>query len=285
MLLTFSIAGAWLLATLFIFALIKKRSEIITLSPMRYLGLFSFAPVGMIVSWRGGNDKVWIIFLIGACIGMAGEVLMALIWDILFDKKFWVYRGGSLLGGYTSIYNILPWGLFALIVRTLLDTFLMREEFLAGRMWGLSLWQGFLLLWLGGLLTALVGRIVWLGMQGKPIRLNEKFSWSLYGLYTAPIFIAIACVGIWGDVALLLYALIIMALGYLIEYIYGFLLSWAFVKDDVGSWLLWRVLHVRRRYRGWEYQYAKLNGGITSFTNLPYWALGAFYFAFILSYL
>ncbi|OGL87660.1 hypothetical protein A3I42_02855 [Candidatus Uhrbacteria bacterium RIFCSPLOWO2_02_FULL_49_11] len=286
MLLTLSIAGAWLCATLlFVFAFIKRKSKIIAFTPIRYLGLMSFVLVAMIVSWRGGDDKVWIVFLAGAGIGMAGETVIAFIWDFFFDKKFWIYRGGSLLQGYTSIYNIIPWGSFALMVRALLDTFMVREEILTARVGGLSLWQAFLLFWCGSLLLAIAVRIVWLGMQDRPIHLNEKFSWKLYGLYTAPIFIAIGGVSVLGDIVLLFYALVIMALGYLIEYIYGVLLYQVFTQKDMGACVLWRLLHMRIGYKAWEYQYAKRDGGITSLTSLPYWALGGFYFAFILSYL
>ncbi|TSA46652.1 hypothetical protein D4R52_00020 [bacterium] len=51
-----------------------------------------------------------IYFLSFAILGVFGETFFSIWWHIFFSKRFWVYRVDTLVHGYTSLLNFIPWG-------------------------------------------------------------------------------------------------------------------------------------------------------------------------------
>lgn len=77
----------------------------------RYFLIFS--PIFLLLianSFVSGTLEPIRIFFIFAVFGVAGEILMSILWNTLYERPFWVYTRGSFFRGYSSYLNFFAWG-------------------------------------------------------------------------------------------------------------------------------------------------------------------------------
>ncbi|KKQ36219.1 MAG: hypothetical protein US52_C0005G0009 [candidate division WS6 bacterium GW2011_GWA2_37_6] len=91
----------------------SKRNYYIMMSPF-IIGLLAYA-IAI------GSIKPILVFIIFALAGVFGETFFSVIWDSLFDKRFWIYRVDTLYKSYSSLLNFIPWGVGGFLYLSIVD--------------------------------------------------------------------------------------------------------------------------------------------------------------------
>lgn len=208
---------------------------------------FAFVALGVLLDAR----YLWLFVLAGFA-GIAGEVLVSLLWRCYFHEPIWTYSYRSVLSGYTSTINFLPWSVGALLF---VET---------GRLVQATPTLGFSL---RALSVAIVGLALGLGLAWPARRLTAsregRFSGAGLAIFCLPVVSTAAALGLWCGARYPLLMLAFAVVGFVTEYAYGRSMSFVFERGL------------------WTYNHFRIDEGHTSFVTLPLWAVGGLYFYFI----
>ncbi len=236
-------------------ALITKSTFLIEprFSLRKFYLLMGWVPLAFGVLALLVDARYLLFFVVAGVAGILGELLVSVLWRWFFQEPIWTYSYRSVLGGYTSTLNFLPWAVGAFLFHA------------SGR-------------WLGGpppsgatlframfvsSMAFVVGLLVAWPVRAVNAGRARSFSKPSFGLFCLPIALTAIAVGV---VCSPRYALLMIAfgpIGFATEYTYGRSMSLLFERGL------------------WTYNHWKIDSGHTSFVTLPLWALGGLYFYFI----
>lgn len=218
----------------------------------RYYVLMGWAPFAFLALGVLADVRYLVLFVLAGIAGIAGEVAVSLLWRRYFHEPIWTYSYRSVLRGYTSTINFLPWSVGALLFvetgRLVQGTPSLGLSLRAVLVSAVALGAGLACSWPARRFTA----------AGSGV-----FSPGALALFVLPV--ATTALGL-GLVCGPRYPLMMLAfaiVGFATEYAYGRSMSVFFERGL------------------WTYNHWSIDEGHTSFVTLPLWALGGLYFYFI----
>lgn len=222
-------------------------------SLLKFYVLMGWAPLAFVAVGTLVDVRYFGLFVVAGVAGIAGELLMSVLWRGFFSEPIWTYNHRGVLRGYTSTLNFLPWAVgafwFHAAGRLLTGPDgpsepLLRPALISGAAFAL------------GLCIAWPARHFTSARQGR-------FSRRAFALFCVPIALTAAALTLWCGPRYLILMAAFSATGFLTEYAYGRSMSFFFDRSL------------------WTYNHWKIDSGHTSFVTLPLWALGGLYFHFI----
>ncbi|MEO7095247.1 MAG: hypothetical protein ABI175_18445, partial [Polyangiales bacterium] len=182
--------------------------------------------------------------------GIAGELLLSVLWRTFFREPIWTYTYGARAAGFTSTLNFLPWAVGGLLFQVV-GRLVHPEHVNPARPMLVSIGAYALGLAIAWIVRALL----------RPV--DGSFSNSRLAIFCIPIAATAAALGVLCDPIYLLLMAVFALVGSTTEYSYGRSMSELFEKGL------------------WSYNHGKIDGGHTSYVTLPLWALGGLYFHFL----
>ncbi len=193
------------------------------------------------------------LFVAAGLLGIVGELIVSWVWRGFFHEPIWTYSYRSVLRGYTSTLNFLPWAVGALLfceTRRVLGT---RPVELAAL--GRPVWVAAAALSLGMALSWPLSRLT--------SARRGVFTKRAFAVFCLPIACAASALAALVSAKYLLLMGAFALVGFVTEYTYGRGMSLFFERGL------------------WTYNHWKIDQGHTSFVTFPLWALGGLYFHFI----
>ena len=216
----------------------------------RFYLLMGWAPLSFVLLALLVIVRYLAFFVVAGVAGIAGELLLSVLWRAFFREPIWTYTYGAKAAGFTSTLNFLPWavgGLLFQIVGRLAQPergALLRPMVVSAAAFAISL------------------AIAW------PIRAltrpsDSSFSKLGLALFCLPIMTTGAALALLCDPRYLALMALFALVGSMTEYGYGRSMSELFERGL------------------WSYNHGKIDDGHTSYVTLPLWALGGLYFHFL----
>ncbi len=249
------LAASNLYAAVLLSAVVVRYRQLFTGSEFslgRYYVLMGWAPFAFLALGVLADVRYLFLFALGGVAGIAGEVAVSLLWRRYFREPIWTYSYRSVLRGYTSTINFLPWSVGALLF---VET---------GR-----LVQGTPSLGLSprAVLVSAVAFGVGLACAWPARRFTAagsgRFSRSALAVFALPVATTALALGVWCSPRYPLMMVAFAIVGFVTEYAYGRGMSLFFERGL------------------WTYNHWRIDEGHTSFVTLPLWALGGLCFYFI----
>ena len=218
----------------------------------RYYLLMGWAPLAFVALGALLDARYLALFVVAGVAGIVGELLVSLLWRGYFHEPIWTYSYRSVLAGYTSTINFLPWAVGALLF---VET---------GRLAGGEPSLGASL---HAMLVSALALAMGLSMSWPARRLTAardgRFSPGALALFCLPIALTAGALGVLCGARYPLLMLAFALVGFVTEYAYGRGMSVFFERGL------------------WKYNHWRIDEGHTSFVTLPLWALGGLYFDLI----
>ena len=212
--------------------------------------LMGWAPLTFVALALLVDPKFLLFFVVAGTAGILGELLVSVAYRWFFDEPIWTYSYRSVLRGYTSTLNFLPWAVGAFL-------FLLTGRIFGGApkdvstpivVAGAAVLAGFGVAWAARRLTS-----------SRPRRFTRRG----FALFCLPIAATAFALGAVCGVRYPLLMTAFAVVGFATEYGYGRGMSLLFERGL------------------WTYNHWQIDGGHTSFVTLPLWALGGLYFHLI----
>jgi hypothetical protein len=236
-------------------ALVSKSTFLIEqrFSLKKFYVLMGWAPLAFLVLSLLVDVRFLLLFVATGLAGIVGELLVSVMYRWFFGEPIWTYSYRSLLGGYTSSLNFLPWAVGAFL-------FYASGRWLGGPLpSGSSLWFAMLV----SSVAFAAGCVIVAPIRALGSRAPRRFEKLSFALFCLPIAITALALAIFCEARFALLMLAFGPIGFATEYSYGRSMSFLFER---GLWI----------YNHW-----KIDSGHTSFVTLPLWSLGGLYFYFI----
>jgi hypothetical protein len=216
----------------------------------RFYLLMGWAPLSFVMLALVVNVRYLAFFLVAGVAGIAGELLLSVIWRAFFREPIWTYTYGAQASGFTSTLNFLPWAVGGLLFQVV-GRLAQPEHIAPTRP---------MLVSIGAFAVSLA--IAWpVRALTRPV--DGAFSKTALAIFCLPIATTgIALALLCNPIYLSLMALFAIV-GSITEYGYGRSMSYLFEKGL------------------WSYNHGKIDDGHTSYVTLPLWALGGLYFHFL----
>jgi hypothetical protein len=212
----------------------------------------AFAALALLV-----DPRYLALFVVAGVAGIVGELIVSVLWRGFFAQPIWTYGYRSVLRGYTSTINFLPWAVGALCFHVF------------GRLvtWGSTAAAPSLLPVIVSSAAFVVGVAVsWPSRKATSAR-EGRFTPAAFALFCLPIALTALALALFCGPRYLLLMLVFAVIGFATEYVYGRAMTLFFE----------RAL--------WTYNHWRIDDGHTSFVTFPLWSLGGLYFWFIASWL
>lgn len=218
-------------------------------SRRRFYALMGWAPLTFVALGVLFDVRYLAYFVVAAVAGVAGELLLSVLWRSFFREPIWTYGYGARASGYTSTLNVLPWaigGLFFQVVGRLVhpEPAPLRPMLVSAAAFAVA----FPLAWA-------------LRAWSRPP--DGGFSRRGLLLFCLPIAATAGALAVACSPRYLPLMALFAVVGTLTEYAYGRAMSTLFERPL------------------WTYNHGQLDGGHTSYVTLPLWALGGLYFHFL----
>ena len=247
-----AVSNAYVFA--FVLVAICAKRELLTetgFSHGKYYSLMGwtplvFAALAITLDWR-----YLAFFAIAGVAGIGGELLVSVIWRWFFREPIWTYSYQSVLSGYTSTINFLPWAVGALLFHA------------TARLLGLGTPPQLLEPMLVSATAFVVTMALVLPARRWTSAHQRRFSKTAFALFCLPIVATAIALGTICSPTYYALMIAFSIVGFLTEYGYGRSMSVFFERSL------------------WTYNHWQIDGGHTSFVTLPLWALGGLYFYFI----
>ncbi len=253
MLVFFAAANAYILALMGVAALVRGRfwgDQRFSLG--KYYLFMGWAPVAFGALALLVDPRYLLFFVVAGTAGIVGELIVSVLWRGFFRQPIWTYSYRSVLRGYTSTINFLPWAVGALGFHFM------------GRLVTGDQAPTLLPAVVGGAAFALGYAVAWPSRVATSAR-EGRFTPRAFALFCLPIALTALSLAFFCGPRYLLLMLVFAAVGFATEYVYGRTMTLFFD----------RAL--------WTYNHWRIDGGHTSFVTLPLWSLGGLYFWFIAS--
>jgi hypothetical protein len=193
------------------------------------------------------------LFVAAGCLGVLGELLVSVVWRWYFHEPIWTYSYRSVLRGYTSTLNFLPWAVGALL-------FCETRRVLGGSS---SESEPLLTTAIVSAAALAAGSAVAWPLARLTSARRREFSRRAFAVFCLPILATAAVLAAVVHPRYLALMAAFSVVGFTTEYTYGRGMSLFFERGL------------------WTYNHWKIDGGHTSFVTLPLWALGGLYFDLI----
>ncbi|MBI4935676.1 MAG: hypothetical protein HY828_17480 [Actinobacteria bacterium] len=223
----------------------------------KYYLFMGWAPLAFGALALTVDPRYLLLLVVAGMAGVLGELLVSLLWRSFFHQPIWTYSHRSVLRGYTSTINFLPWAVgafcFHVVGRlatsgsqaatpTLLPVVVSSAAFVIG------------------CAVAWPSRVTTSAREGR-------FTPKAFALFCLPIAFTALALALFCGPRYLLLMLMFAPVGFSTEYVYGRSMSLFF---DPALW---------------TYNHWRLDGGHTSVVTFPLWSLGGLYFWFISSWI
>lgn len=234
---SFSVRSDWLVSSGF--------------SLRKFYVLMGWAPLTFVALAALLDARYLALFVVAGFAGILGELVVSVLWRQFFERPIWTYSYRSVVAGYTSTLNFLPWAVGALLLHS------------SGRMVMDLSHTGFLRpMLIGGATFGAAWLVVWL-WRIRSSAGRRSFDKRAFAVFCLPIALCALALGIDCSPAYPLAMAVFSLVGFLTEYSYGRGMSLFFERGL------------------WTYNHWKIDGGHTSFVTFPLWALGGLYFHLI----
>jgi hypothetical protein len=201
------------------------------------------------------DPRYLLLFVAAGAAGVAGELIVSLLWRGFFHEPIWTYSHRSVLRGATSTINFFPWAVGALGFH------------LVGRLvTGPAAPPALLPVLVGGAAFVVGCAVAWPGRVATSARYG-RFTPAAFALFCLPIGLVALGLSLFCGPRYLLLMLIFAPVGFFTEYVYG------------------RVMTLFFDRALWTYNHWRIDDGHTSFVTFPLWSLGGLYFWLIASWL
>lgn len=242
--------------TLILCTLVSKSTFLVDqrFSLRKFYLLMGWAPLAFLVLGLAVDRRYFLLFIVTSIAGILGELLVSVMYRWFFAEPIWTYSYRSLLGGYTSSLNVLPWAVGAFLFHA------------TGRLLGGAAPSGDVLvraMVISSIAYAAGCALVFPLRALSTKRDTRTFTKTSFALFCLPIAIVALALALWSEPRFAILMLAFGPIGFATEYSYGRSMSFLFER---GLWI----------YNHW-----KIDSGHTSFVTLPLWALGGLYFYFI----
>lgn len=209
------------------------------------------------------DQKYIIYFFLTGIGGMVAETALAVFTDMFFTKSIWEYNDESIIRGYTSKLNFLPWTtgaiIFLSVAKIIGNNNVAIFKQISKPYQSIALFGG-----IAGLIISIIfGIILELNNRKDNKILDLPFSLKTFFILCIPIFSVYLGLILLKGTKYLLFFFFFAIVGNVTEYFYSIYISKIF------------------GHRLWTYNYLKLDDGHSSITNLPLWSIGGLYFYFI----
>lgn len=206
----------------------------------------TYAALAVFVDWR-----YLVMFVACGVAGVAGELIVSVVWRVFFGPPIWTYSHGAFAAGFSSTLNFLPWAVGAFVFHVI-----------AIHLGATSMLDR------GGLARAVVTSIAALAVGACVcwpwiIRARGTFTKRRFAVFCLPILLTMIALVASVDWRFAPLMLLFAVGGFVTEYGYGRMMSVFFARS------LWR-------YNPWP-----LDHGHASPVSIPLWALGGLFFFFI----
>lgn len=213
------------------------------------------------LGWSYYSHSWWpiVLFVVFAVAGVLGEALFSAWWHMFYAKKFWEYRVETLVHGYTSLLNFIPWGVGGLLYILLVNLLTPAQNLVLKNV---SSGQGaavpfYIIFSISFLLGLAIQSIVW-GMRSG--RKFVRVDFENYLFFYLPFLLGLSsCAAVYGGQFLFL-AVWFAVIGAASEYVFGKAVEFYISK------------------KLWVYNYEAVDKGhFTPLSLLPF-SLAGFYF-------
>jgi hypothetical protein len=221
----------------------------------KYYLFMGWAPVAFGALALLVDPRYALLFVVAGAAGVAGELIVSVLWRGFFREPIWTYSYRSVLRGYTSTINFFPWAVGAL-------GFHFAGRVLVGDAPPPTLVPALV----GGAAFVVGCGLAWPGRRATSAR-DGRFGPAAFALFCLPIVLVAASLALCCGPRYLLLMLLFAPLGFFTEYVYGRTMTLFFD----------RAL--------WTYNHWRIDDGHSSFVTFPLWSLGGLYFWLIAGWL
>ncbi|MBI5481173.1 MAG: hypothetical protein HY906_20110 [Deltaproteobacteria bacterium] len=222
-------------------------------SSRKYYLLMGWAPLAFGALALMVNPRYLLLFVVAGVAGVLGELLVSLLWRGFFHQPIWTYSHRSVLRGYTSTINFLPWAVGAFLFHVLGRLVTGGSPAATPTLLPVAVSSAAFVI---GCAVAWPGRVTTSAREGR-------FTPRAFAVFCLPIAFTALALSLFCGPRYLLLMLVFAPVGFFTEYVYGRSMSLFF---DPALW---------------AYNHWRIDGGHTSFVTLPLWSLGGLYLWFI----
>lgn len=203
------------------------------------------------------NWSFFFMFIVVGLLGIIGESAYSWVWKLYFKRKNWEYTELPIFNSYTSLYNVIPWGIGGVVflgciavmskftaVREIIDTSIIALYFSV--FLGLSFIVGF------GILRKIFAKKDFI-----------KFSLKNFLIFNIPILNGIFIISLLYGWEYFIFSILSAFTAFVLEYLYGRMLHWIFGRQF------------------WFYNYIPIDGNHTSITNYFGAMIGGYIFLLV----
>ena len=216
----------------------------------RFYLLMGWAPLTFVTLALIVDVRYLAFFVVAGLAGIAGELLLSVLWRAFFREPIWTYTFGAQAAGFTSTLNFLPWAVGGLLFQVA-GRLVRPERVDPARPMAVSI------------VAFAIGLTIAWGIRALTRPSDGAFSRVALLLFCIPILATGGALAILCDPGYLPLMALCAVVGSTTEYGYGRSMSYLFEKEL------------------WSYNHGKIDGGHTSYVTLPLWALGGLYFHFL----
>ena len=213
--------------------------------------LMGWAPLAFVVLALLVDARYLLLFVVAGVAGIVGELLVSVLWRSFFREPIWTYSYRSVLSGYTSTLNFLPWAVGALLFH--------ETSRLLG---GVGSGAPFVPMAISAVALG-IGLLASFALRGYTKARAREFSKPAFFVFCLPIVTTAVALSVFASSKYALLMAAFAVVGFLTEYGYGRSMSTFFERGL------------------WTYNHWQIDEGHTSFVTFPLWALGGLYFHFI----
>jgi hypothetical protein len=219
----------------------------------KYYLLMGWAPLAFGALALLVGPRYLVLFVAAGVAGVLGELLVSVLWRGFFRQPIWTYSHRSVLRGYTSTINILPWTVGAFCFHVV-------GRLVTG---GSAAAAPTLLPVLVSSAAFVIGcAVAWPSRLATSAR-DGRFTRPAFAVFCFPIACTAVALPLVCGPRYLLLMLAFAPVGFITEWVYGRCMGLFF---DPALW---------------TYHHWRIDEGHTSFVTFPLWSLGGLYFWFI----
>jgi hypothetical protein len=188
-------------------------------SPFHYYMMMSTFGVALIFqTLLRDNVDIFYLFVFLCFAGVIGETIFSLWWKGFFARRFWVYKVETIFSKYTSLLNLIPWGVGGFLYLVVYDNL---NKFLGTSLSNQSVFfSSFVFVML--IFVSIGFRLVFNLILERTITLRfRKFALHRYFYYVLPFVFTIIMFTLFFDPYYLVLAVGFGIIGFLTEYLFG----------------------------------------------------------------
>lgn len=230
--------------------------------PRYYYSMLPLLLPAFIFAYQHQTWTPVIIFFAFGLTGMIGETIFAVWWKAVFSRRFWVYHSDVLYRGYTSLLNLVPWGMGGLVYFATLEWlawYYHESIYQRDYIFSAPFAKPFFAVFIVSLLVSIYLLYQW--SKFTKVKLGEvKLNLITYTIFCLPMLSGLAYLVIFRNPGFLIIAAAFGLAAFAIEYLFG------------------KVEEVFLSNKLWYYSYLTFDHRHSTPLNILPFAFGGFYF-------